>query len=343
MAHDDDISHANASELTPKLATAFWSAKGKGYLQTETLTPLKDHEALVVTHFTGLSKGTESLVFDGRVPDSEHQRMRAPFQQGEFGGEVKYGYCNVGVVEQGPPDWVGQAVFCLYPHQDRYVVTTDALRRLPDGLPLGRAVLAANMETAVNGIADAGLDPAVTTTGPQTVTIIGAGVVGALMAHLAQGHGHLVEVVDIDPLKQPILEELGLSMVLPKDASAERSVVIHTSASEAGLRLALGLAGMEGLIVEMSWFGTTQPSLPLGEAFHAKRLTLRSSQVGQIAPSRRDTWNHASRFDYALEQLKDPRLDALITHESGFAELPQVMATLPQSMGVMCHRIRYPK
>lgn len=321
-------------------ATAFWSKRAKGWLEQTTLTPPKADEALVRTAFTGLSRGTELLVFQGRVPASEYQRMRAPHQAGAFDGAIKYGYCNVGRVEQGPKDWLGRAVFCLYPHQDRYVVPVEALRPLPDTLPLGRAVLAANMETAVNGLADAGLDQG-NDSPSQTVTVIGAGVVGCLVAYLAHQHGHHVEVVDIDPAKQAVVEHLGLRFVAPAEALDERQVIIHTSASEAGLIQALNLAALEALIVEMSWFGTTRPALPLGEAFHAKRLTIRSSQVGHIAPNRAKTWDYAQRFEVALAALNDPLLDRLISHESPFADLPQVMAGLADCPGVLCHRIRY--
>ena len=338
--HDHSQAH-QPHEAQSLQATAFWSDHGRGELRTQTLPKPGINEALVRTHYTALSKGTESLVFEGRVPKSEYQRMRAPFQEGEFGGPVKYGYCNVGIVEAGPSDWLGERVFCLYPHQDRYVVPTDALRRLPQGLPLDRAVLAANMETAVNALADAGLDPELQTQGSQPVTLIGAGVVGCLVAFVAQHYGHEVEVIDIDEHKRSIVEGLGLRWGSPEKARSDRAVVIHTSATEAGLIQALNLAGPEGLIVEMSWFGTTRPCLPLGEAFHAKRLTLRSSQVSQIAPARKDSWDYARRFEHALAQLMDDRLDALMTHESPFQALPQVMANLTSTEGVLCHRIRY--
>lgn len=324
-------------------ATAFWSDHGTGQLITETLPAVGCDALLIKTRFSAISKGTETLVFNGAVPRSEYERMRAPFQQGHFDGPVKYGYCNVGVVEQGPDDWTGQAVFCLYPHQDRYVVPSDAVHRLPSNLPLERAVLAANMETCVNGLADAGLDQEINGGRTHTVTIIGAGLIGCLMAYLAKRQGHTVELVDINPDRAATADALGVRFCTPNEAQAEREVIVHASASNAGLIQALNLACLEGLIVEMSWFGTTQATLPLGEAFHSKRLTIRSSQVGHIAPARQDSWTYATRFAYALQCLEASELDALITDESPFDALPEVMAQLGRGETTpLCHRIRYP-
>jgi len=323
-------------------ATAFWSDHGTGRLITETLPPVGADDLLIRTRFSAISKGTEVLVFHGAVPVSEYERMKAPFQEGTFDGPVKYGYCNVGVVEQGPDDWVGQAIFCLYPHQDHYVVPPERVYRLPSDFPLERAVLAANMETCVNALADAGLDREINGGSTHSVSIIGAGLVGCLMAHLAKTNGHAVELIDINPDRAQIAHVLGVGFCTPEHAQTERQVIVHTSASNAGLVQALNLAALEGLIVEMSWFGTTEPALPLGEAFHSKRLTIRSSQVGHIAPARKDSWTYATRFAHALECLKAPELDALITDESPFEALPRVMAELSRGEATpLCHRIRY--
>ena len=331
-------------------ATAFWSDHGKGQLIQETLPEPGDSEVQVAALFSGISKGTETLVFRGGVPESEHARMRAPFQQGDFSAAVKYGYCSVGRVVQAPKGdlndepspWLDQRVFCLYPHQDRYVVPVSAVHPIPDAIPSERAVLTANMETAVNGLIDAGLDRAACGDQRHAVTVIGAGVVGCLVAHVCHQHGHDVELVDTQPSRQGLAEQLGVGFAQPAKAQGERDVVIHTSASEAGLRHALTLARQDGRIVEMSWFGDHSVTLPLGEAFHAKRLTLRSSQVGHIAPERQDVWTHESRLAHAFEMLTDPRLDALITHRAPFADLPAVMARLSDGAdGVLCQLIDY--
>lgn len=319
-------------------ARAYWvTGAGRGELRAETLAPPASGEALVRTLYSGISRGTEALVLHGQVPPSEYHRMRAPHQAGDFPWPVKYGYCNVGRVESGPPDWVGQAVFCLYPHQSRYCVTIDALHRIPDGVPPARAVLAANLETAINGLWDAA---------PQIgdrVAVIGAGSVGVLCAWLASRiPGCEVELIDINPRRAEIAEALGIRFALPAAASAEADCVIHASGAPAGLELALALAGFEATILELSWYGTTAVSLPLGAAFHRRRLTLRSSQVGQVATAQRARWDYRRRLGLALSLLKDPVLDHLISGEDDFEDLPEVQARLAADPGeTLMHRIRY--
>ncbi|HVY63880.1 MAG TPA: zinc-binding alcohol dehydrogenase [Gammaproteobacteria bacterium] len=320
------------------LARAFWiAAPGRGELRTESLPAPTAREALVRTLYSGISRGTETLVFAGRVPASEHARMRAPFQAGEFPAPVKYGYCNVGVVERGPEQLRARHVFCLYPHQTRYVVPVAALTPLPDAVPPGRAVLAANLETAVNGLWDAA--PRV----GDRVAVIGAGTVGCLVAWLAARiAGCEVELIDIDPRKQQAAAALGVAFRTPEQAAREADVVVHTSGSAAGLGTALALAGFEATVLEMSWYGSAAPAVPLGEAFHSRRLTLRSSQVGSIAGAQRARWSHERRMQLVLNLLAHAELDALITGESRFDELPQVLAQLATAPGyTLTHRIVY--
>jgi len=275
------------------------------------------------TLFSGLSRGTERLVFQGNLPQSEWQRMRAPHQKGDFPFPVKYGYSAVGVVDAGPQPLVGQTVFGLFPHQDRIIAREQDVIPVPAGVPPRRAVLAANMETALNGVWDAGV------TASHNVLIIGAGIVGALVgAILSRMAGVQVGLVDVEASRADLARTLGAEFFAPQDAPGGADIVFHTSASEAGLRLALNCAGFEGRIVEMSWFGDRSVSLPLGEAFHSQRLQLISSQVGHVAPSHRARWSHRRRLEKALALLDDPRLDALITEEVAFDDLPQELPRL---------------
>ena len=312
-------------------------APGRGAIRDEPLPQPSADEVVVRTVYSGISRGTESLVFNGRVPASEHQRMRAPFQSGDFPGPVKYGYMNVGIVEQGPSDLQGRHVFALCPHQTRYVVPRDAVHVLPDELPPGRAILAANLETAINGVWDA--RPLV----GDRVAVIGAGTVGCLVAWLAARiPGCRVELVDINERRAAVAHALGLVFATPDRVTPDADVVIHTSGAPSGLRLALGIAGFEATIAEMSWYGDQDVAVPLGESFHARRLTLRSSQVGTVAPLQRARWNARRRMALALTLLRDPVLDVLVTGESAFDDLPETMATLSAAAGeTLCHRIRY--
>lgn len=319
-------------------ARAFWVvAPGRGEIRDEVLRHAAQDDVVVQTLFSGISRGTESLVFMGRVPESERTRMRAPFQEGEFPAPVKYGYASVGRVERGPNGVVGRTVFVLHPHQTRYVVPASAVHVLPADVPAARAVLTANLETALNGLWDA--RPHV----GDRVVVIGAGTVGCLVAWLASRiPGCDVQLVDLNPARSRVAQTLGVSFALPDDAAREVDLVVHASGSPEGLTLGLDLAGVEATVVEMSWFGDRQVALPLGGGFHSKRLTIRSSQVGQIAPGQRPRWDTRRRMAQALSLLSDATLDVLITGESRFDDLPQVMVEVTGSPGdVLCHRIKY--
>jgi hypothetical protein len=319
-------------------ARAFWvAAPGRGEIQPESIgTPGRD-EVAVTALYSAISRGTESLVFGGRVPQSEWQRMRAPFQAGDFPAPVKYGYSMVGRVENGAADMRGRTVFVLYPHQTHFIVPGSAVHVVPENVPAKRAVLAANMETALNGIWDARPHAG------DRIAVIGAGTVGCLTAWLASRiPGCQVQLVDVNPRRREIAGALGLTFAAPADAARGADVVIHASGSPAGLELALQLAGDEATVVEMSWFGDQQVSLPLGGAFHARRLTILSSQVGRVAPAQRPRWDTRRRMQLAIELLADPALDALITGEDDFDRLPDVMARIASEPGdTICHRIRY--
>jgi NADPH:quinone reductase-like Zn-dependent oxidoreductase len=319
-------------------ARAFWvTAPGRGEILTEQLTPPAADEVVVRTVYSGVSRGTEALVFAGRVPSGEWQRMRAPFQTGSFPAPIKYGYASVGIVESGPPELAGRPVFVLYPHQDRYIVPASAVHLLPDAVPLARAVLGANMETALNGVWDA--RPHV----GDRIAVIGAGTVGCLTAWLASRiKGCRVELVDLNPQRADIAAALGVRFSDAQSARTDADVVFHASGSPEGLELALGLAGFESTVTELSWFADTRVSLPLGGPFHSRRLAVASSQVGTIPPAQRARWTTTRRMQFALSLLDDPALDVLITGESEFGSLPEVMAWLATGPGEsLCHRIRY--
>ena len=263
--------------------------------------------------------------------------MRAPFQAGDFPAPVKYGYASVGRVARGPDALAGRTVFVLYPHQTRFIVPADAVHPLPDDVPPARAVLAANLETAINGLWDG--RPHV----GDRIAVVGAGTVGCLAGWLASRiTGCEVELVDVNPGRAAVARALGVRFAEPAAAAREADLVIHASGSASGLALALELAGLEATIVELSWFGSQDVALPLGGAFHARRLTIVSSQVGRVAAAQRARWDSRRRMQLALRLLADPALDALVTGESGFESLPEVMATLARAPGdTLCHRIRY--
>jgi len=319
-------------------ALAFWvAAPGRGEIRAQRLRAPTPGELLIRTLRSAISRGTEMLVFRGEVPQSEWRRMRCPFQEGEFPAPVKYGYSAVGIVEDGPAEMLGRRVFCLHPHQDRFIVPRDAVVAVPDTVPDRRATLAANMETAVNGMWDAAPGPG------DHIVVIGAGVVGCLVAGLAARlPGAEVELIDIDPTREPIAAALGCRFATPDNASPEADLVVHASGSPAGLAAALTIAAFEATVLEMSWYGTRTVPLALGGAFHSRRLTLRSSQVGSVPAGRSPRWSHRRRLTLALSLLRDPVFDILLSGETEFAALPSLMPRLAtSSAGVLCHTLRY--
>ncbi|MGZ4181672.1 MAG: zinc-dependent alcohol dehydrogenase [Solirubrobacteraceae bacterium] len=319
-------------------AHAFWlRAPGIGEIRPVTLPEPGRDEVMVRTLRSGVSRGTETLVFRGGVPPGQYAAMRAPFQEGDFPGPVKYGYLNVGAVEQGPEELCGRTVFCLYPHQSAYVVPARAVTVVPDDVPPARAVLAGTVETAVNALWDA--RPLL----GDRVAVVGAGMVGCCVARLLSRFPAVqVTLVDVDPARAEVAAALGVDFALPAEAPGGRDLVVHASASSAGLQRSLELLAPEGNVIELSWYGDAEVRLSLGGAFHSSRLSIRASQVGTISPARAGGRTTADRLALALELLRDPAFDALVTGQSHFSELPGVMARLAAgSLPALCHTITY--
>ena len=317
---------------------AFWlRTPGSGEIRSAELDAPGPGEVLVRTLYSGVSRGTETLVFDGAVPENQYATMRAPFQEGDFPGPVKYGYLNVGTVEQGPPELRGRTVFCLYPHQTRYVVPATAVTPLPDTVPAERAVLTGTVETALNAVWDA--EPRV----GDRITVVGAGMVGCCVARILTGiPGTRVQLVDIDPTRRQVADRLGVDFTGPEDAEGDRDLVVHASATEEGLARSLELLATDGTVVELSWYGDRRVSLPLGEFFHSRRLTIRGSQVGGVSPVKRTHRTFGDRLRIALDLLADPAYDALVSGECAFEELPGVLAKLATGeLKALCLRVVY--
>jgi threonine dehydrogenase-like Zn-dependent dehydrogenase len=321
-----------------RVARAFWLREpGRGEIRPVGLPEPGPGDVVVRTLRSGISRGTETLVFRGGVPLDQRLRMRAPFQEGDFPAPIKYGYLNVGAVEEGPAELRGRTVFCLYPHQTAYVVPAAAVAIVPEDVPPARAVLAGTVETAVNALWDAA--PAI----GDRVAVVGAGMVGCCVARLLQGYPAVrVTLVDVDPGRADVAGALGVDFALPDEAPGELDLVVHTSATSAGLQRSLDLLAVEGTVIDLSWYGDTDVRLSLGGAFHDRRLTIRSSQVGTVSPARALRRTSADRLALALELLRDPAFDAVLTGESRFDELPDVMARLAEgSLPALCHTITY--
>ena len=321
----------------PRTARAFWlRTPGAGEIRDVELPDPGPGEVLVRMLCSGVSRGTETLVFRGGVPASQYAAMRAPFQEGDFPAPVKYGYLAVGVVEDGPAELLGRTVFCLHPHQTRFVVPAAAVTPVPDDVPPGRAVLAGTVETAVNALWDAA--PLV----GDRIAVVGAGMVGCSVAAILAGlPGARVELVDTDPSRATVAAALGVGFAEPAAATQDCDLVVHASATDAGLARSLDLLAPEGEVIELSWYGDRPVRVPLGEAFHAKRLTLRSSQVGTLSP-RRARRGYADRMALALRLLADSRFDALVSGAHPFEELPAVISRMAGGEPpALCARVIY--
>lgn len=323
----------------PIHATAYWTtAKQHGELRPEEVPAPGPGEVLVRALYSGISRGTEMVVHAGAVPPRVAEQMRAPHQEGTFPGPVKFGYLSVGVVEEGPEEWKGARVFCLNPHQDLYVVPLESLTRIPDDVPSRRAVLTGTVETAVNALWEAG--PRL----GDRVAVVGAGLVGGMVATLLRTFPlQRLQLVDLDPSRKQLADALGVDFAHPDAALADCDIVFHCSASEEGLERSLQLVGDDGDVIEMSWYANRAVTVPLGEDFHARRLSIRASQVGMVARSRRHRRTNADRLNLAVSLLKDPVFDAFLTGSSRFEDLPDVVQSLADgTLEALCHVVEYP-
>jgi NADPH:quinone reductase-like Zn-dependent oxidoreductase len=322
-----------------EVARALWYVgAGKAEIREERLAPLAEGHVRVRARYGAISRGTEALVAAGRVPASEYERMRAPFMAGTFPFPVKYGYATAGEVTAGPQLLTGRNVFALHPHQTVFDIPVAAAVPVPAEVPLSRAVLAANMETALNAVWDAAPGPA------GRIAVVGAGVVGTLVAFLcARIVDAEVALVDVNSSRAALARSLGLRFAEPSSAPPDCDFVFHASATAEGLATALDIAKDEATIVELSWYGDAAVPVRLGGAFHSRRLKLVSSQVGKVAPSRRAEFTNRQRLEAALKLTVHPALDALFAPAVPFPELPaRLPDILKPKSGVLCQLIAYP-
>lgn len=317
---------------------AFWVRPGRGEIRRVDVGDPGPGQVRVRTLRSAVSRGTETLVFRGGVPADQYERMRAPHQEGEFPGPVKYGYLNVGMVEAGDPCLLGKTVFCLHPHQTAYVVPAGAVAVVPDGVPVARAVLAGTVETAVNGLWDAA--PLL----GDRVAVVGAGMVGCCVARLlAVVPGVEVALVDLDPARAETARALGVAFADPDEVRGDCDLVVHTSATAAGLQRSLELLGPDGEVIDLSWYGDRTVTVELGGVFHSGRLRVRGSHVGEVALARRHRRTREQRLALALNLLRDPAFDHLLSGTSEFSQLPDVLAQMAAGEPALCHSITYPE
>ncbi|MFK7979418.1 MAG: zinc-binding alcohol dehydrogenase [Saprospiraceae bacterium] len=304
-------------------STALWHiSPSESSLQEESLSTPLSHQLLIKSLYSLVSTGTEKLVATGQVPSSMHQLMRVPSMGGAFSFPVKYGYSLVGkVVSEGI--FMGQLVHLLHPHQAALVTDSADVSLVPPNIPAKRAALASNMETALNAIWDSGVSIG------DKVVVCGFGMIGGLVARLLSLMP-AVEVVVLEKNAYRIQQATNMGFLVNPTDLSNFDYSFHTSGSSKGLQACIEAVGMEGKIIELSWYGTKSVQLQLGADFHYHRKQIISSQVGHVPFTKNARWDYVRRKAVVWKLLKNPVFDAHITDEVPFGESPAFFAALRQ-------------
>jgi len=279
---------------------------------------IQKNQCLLQSKYSLISVGTERTVSMGKVPVDLHDSMAVPYMKGAFSFPVKYGYSLVGKVLKGPSEWMGRNVHLMHPHQDYCYSNLSDLFILPPTIPLKRATLISNMETAVNAIWDSQVSIG------DRVVVVGFGLIGSLVALIVrQIPGVEVQVVEIDKSRQQVARSLGFGV---SDSCKKNhfDMAFHASGSATGLQNAIDAVGLEGPIIELSWYGNRKVDISLGTTFHSLRKQLISSQVSFIPSTKQSGWDFKRRKKTVLNLLHNPVFDHLLDTEVPFKESPSV-------------------
>ncbi|MEM9671559.1 MAG: zinc-binding alcohol dehydrogenase [Bacteroidota bacterium] len=302
--------------------TALWHlSERESSIRSQSLPPLKTDECLIESLFSLVSSGTETLVANGQVPAELQDSMQVPYMEGSFGFPLKYGYSLVGKVIEGSENLVDRYVHLLHPHQQHCVVKETDVTVIPEGIPPQRAVLASNLETALNAVWDSHLSAG------DRVLVVGMGLIGSLVALLAsQFPATQIRVAETDPTRQSLAREQGFSLYDPSDTPFD--VAFHSSGSSTGLQTAIDAVGYEGQVIELSWYGTRSAEVKLGGSFHQQRKQIISSQVSQLPAHRQARWDYRRRKQTVLDLLQDDGWDDFLTATVDFTDVPALFDQL---------------
>ena len=303
-----------------------------GFREEEVGIP-QANEILVETLYTGISHGTEMLVYRGEVaPGLELDPSLKTFK-GCFGFPIKYGYSNVGrIIELGSRVSglrKGDIVFAHNPHETIYTISENQAMKLPEAVLPSWGIFIASVETAINCVWDANIHLG------ESVVIFGQGIIGLLITQLMRisGAGRIFTVDKLEK-RRNISQKLGADFAFdPNKANLPSviteltdgigaDVIIEASGSPDALDSALKLAAFQGTVVVVSWYGTKPVTLNLGEDFHRERVKIKSSQVSFVDPSLTPRWNIGRRMALALKILPQLNLKELISHIYPFEEAP---------------------
>jgi threonine dehydrogenase-like Zn-dependent dehydrogenase len=279
---------------------------------------------IVKSTYSLISVGTERLVAKGLVPDALKETMRVPFMQGSFDFPLKYGYSLVGIVIKGKPSLVGKTVHLMHPHQNFAIVPAEHLTIVPDSVPSQRAVLASNMETAVNAIWDSGISFG------ERIIICGFGVIGASIAILAsQIPSTRVVIHETNPNRKNVALSMGFELFDTRNSGTQLfDVAFNTSASGEALQVCIDNTMPKSKIIEVSWYGINSVNVSLGGSFHTGQKQIVSSQVSNISENKQSHFNHLRRKQVVFDLLQNSIFDQLPFHFVDFKQLPNVFEQL---------------
>ncbi len=306
-------------------AHALWHVDpAHSVLRQQTLGKLTPGECLVKTRFSMVSLGTERLVCKGGMSPEAYGPMTVPYMQGAFSFPLTYGYSLTGEVIDGPQEWLGERVHAMHPHQDLCVIHSHDLTVVPGNVPLDRAVLASNLETAVNGVWDG--QPIM----GQRVLVIGYGLIGALIAHLVKPiPGIELHIHDIRGSRKELAIANGHHVWDAAESQpGDYDLIFHTSASSAGLQFAIDHTREEGRVIEMSWYGNQTVNLDLGASFHYGRNRIISSQVSRIASPALPHFDHHRRKSLIFQLLADDAYHKFLGEGIVFDQSPSFFSDL---------------
>ncbi len=261
------------------------------------------------TNFSMISTGTERLVAKCEVPASIQAEMSVPYMKGDFDLPVKFGYACGGQAQDG------KHYHYMHPHQDICIVNKEALFCLDNGLPPFKIPLVSNMETVLNAIWDSEYAES------DKIAVCGFGNVGSLLANTLRLYAQKeAAIIEKEDWKKQKAQDMGWDVSSKEDARYD--IIFHTTGSAAGLQYCIDHLNEEGKVIELSWYGTKKVNLRLGEDFHYKRLSIKSSQVGKISPTVRDEIDYKKRKEIAADLLLDTSYDKLVTNIVAWEDVP---------------------
>jgi threonine dehydrogenase-like Zn-dependent dehydrogenase len=275
-------------------------------------------ELLVESFFSLVSIGTERTVALGMVPPEIREQMKVPYMEGSFSFPCKYGYSLVGKIIRGPAGLKNRFVHLMHPHQDMAWVHPSSVFPLPDGIPPRRAVLAGNMETAVNALWDSEISVG------DSVLIAGFGIVGALIALLASCiPGVAIVVLETNEKRRSLAAKLGFDLFENfRTGNTPFDAALNTTGDENALQICIDNTGFESQVTEVSFYGTKAVSVRMGGNFHISRKRIAVSQVSNLPLKKLARWDHLRRKQLVYNLLKDNRFDCLVENAVPFHDAP---------------------